>query len=36
MHGNFDMLKDPIFWGALLMGILPIAVGGAILVWQAF
>jgi hypothetical protein len=35
MHHDFDMLKDPMFWVALCGGILPIAMGGALLVWAS-
>ena len=35
MHDHVNMLKDPVFfWGAVLMGILPVLVGGAVLIWS--
>jgi hypothetical protein len=36
MHQDLDILKDPMFWGAMLVGILPIAMAGAVLVWFDF
>jgi hypothetical protein len=33
MHDDLDILKDPLFWGVLLAGVLPIAMLGAVLVW---
>jgi hypothetical protein len=33
MHNDLDILKDPLFWGAMLVGVLPIALIGAVLVW---
>ena len=33
MHHDLDIFKDSVFWRALVIGILPIAVGGALLVW---
>jgi hypothetical protein len=33
MHDDLDIFKDPLFWGVLLAGMLPIAVLGAVLVW---
>ena len=33
MHHNLDIFKDPVFWGVLLVGVLPIAVVGAVFVW---
>jgi len=32
MHHDLDIFKDPVFWGALFLGILPIVLGGAVLV----
>lgn len=32
MHHNLDIFKDPVFWGVLFIGILPIVVGAAVLV----
>ena len=34
MHRDLAMLKDPIFWGAMLLVVLPMAVTGAALVWS--
>jgi len=36
MHHDLDIFKDSVFWRALVIGILPIAVGGAFLVWLKF
>ena len=36
MHQDLDILKDPMFWGAMLVGILPVAMAGAVLVWFDF
>jgi hypothetical protein len=33
MHNDLDIFKDPLFWGAMLAGVLPIAMIGAALVW---
>jgi hypothetical protein len=33
MHRNFEVLKDPMFWAALTAVIIPLVVGGAVLVW---
>jgi hypothetical protein len=34
MHRNhLDIFTDPLFWGTMLMGMLPIVSGGALLVW---
>jgi hypothetical protein len=33
MHHDLDILRDPIFWRALVIGILPVAISGAALVW---
>jgi hypothetical protein len=33
MHHNLDILKDPVFWGILLAGIVPLAMVGATLIW---
>jgi hypothetical protein len=32
MHHHCDMLRDPVFWAVLIMGILPVAASGAVLV----
>jgi hypothetical protein len=32
MHHHFHMLRDPVFWAVLIMGILPVAASGAVLV----
>jgi hypothetical protein len=29
MHGDFTILKDPIFWGVMLLVVLPMAMTGA-------
>jgi hypothetical protein len=36
MHNGLDIFKDPMFWGVLLAGVLPIAMVGAALVWADF
>ena len=36
MHDNLDMFKDPVFWRVLVMGVLPVALSGAALVWLEF
>jgi hypothetical protein len=34
MHHNLDFLKDPVFWGIILLaGVLPLATVGATLIW---
>ena len=33
MHRDFDVLRDPVFWVVMAMGILPLAMVGAVLVW---
>jgi hypothetical protein len=33
MHHNLDIFKDPVFWGILLGGALPLAILGATLIW---
>jgi hypothetical protein len=33
MHDDLDIFKDPLFWGVLLAGVLPIAILGGVLVW---
>jgi hypothetical protein len=33
MHRDFEVLKDPIFWAAMIAVIIPLVVGGAVLVW---
>jgi len=33
MHRDFAVLKDPFFWGAMLVVVLPMAMTGAALVW---
>jgi hypothetical protein len=33
MHHHFHMLRDPVFWAVLIMGIPPLAASGAVLVW---
>ena len=30
---DFEIFRDPVFWGVLLVGIFPIAMVGAVLVW---
>jgi hypothetical protein len=32
MHRRLEMLTDPVFWIALVIGILPLAAAGAALV----
>jgi hypothetical protein len=32
MHRDLDIFRDPLFWGAMLVGVLPIAMVGAVLV----
>jgi len=35
MHRDFDdVLKDTVFWAAMLIILLPMAAGGAMLVWR--
>ena len=37
MHRDFAVLKDPFFWGAVLVVVLPMAVTGAALVrWDSW
>jgi hypothetical protein len=36
MHQDLAVFKDPMFWAALFGGILPVAVGGAALVWAIY
>jgi len=33
MHRDFEVLKDPIFWAAFIALIIPLVVGGAVLIW---
>jgi hypothetical protein len=33
MHHDLAILKDPFFWGAMLLVVLPMAMTGAALVW---
>jgi hypothetical protein len=33
-HNALDIFKDLRFWGAMLVGVLPMAILGAILVWR--
>jgi hypothetical protein len=33
MHRDFQVLKDPVFWAAMLAFIAPLALGGVVLVW---
>jgi hypothetical protein len=33
MHSNFDVFKDHLFWGTMVIGVSPIVLGGALLVW---
>jgi hypothetical protein len=33
MHNALEIFKDPQFWGAMLGGVLPIAMAGTVLVW---
>ena len=32
MHDDLDIFRDPVFWGALFLGVLPMVLGGAVLV----
>jgi hypothetical protein len=36
MHHDLEMLKDPVFWRALAIGVLPVVASGATLVWLGF
>ena len=36
MHRSFDMFKDPVFWVALLLGILPVVASGTAMIWHVF
>jgi len=33
MHRDLDVLTDPVFWVAMTIGILPLAMVGIALVW---
>jgi hypothetical protein len=33
MHRNLDVFKDVLFWGIMAVGVSPIVVSGALLVW---
>ncbi len=33
MHRSLDVFKDPLFWCTMTMGVSPILLGGALLVW---
>jgi hypothetical protein len=33
VHRNLDIFKDPLFWGTMMIGMSPIILGGAFLVW---
>ena len=33
MHRDLDALTDPVFWVAMTIGILPLAMAGTALVW---
>jgi hypothetical protein len=35
MNRNFeDILRDPVFWASMLIILLPLAFGGAMMVWS--
>ena len=33
MHQHFDVFRDPVFWRAMLFGIVPLGLSGTALVW---
>jgi hypothetical protein len=34
MHRNLDIFKDPLFWATMMIGVWPVVLGGALLVWR--